>query len=79
MSEGEVAITFSKAEALVLFEFLARSDENGAFSFEDTAEQRVVWLLLAQLERDLVEPLRPDYASLLRRARDLVRDASSNE
>lgn len=64
---------------MVLFEFLARSDEVGAFSFEDTAEQRVAWLLLAQLESELVEPLRPDYTSPLRKARDLVREASSSE
>ena len=74
-SGGGVALSLSEDEALVLFEFLARLDEaERPGLFEDQAEQRVLWNLEVALEKALVAPLRPDYAELLQRARDRVRD-----
>ena len=63
-------------EALVLFEWLARLDGQDALPVEDAAEEMVLWSLLAQLEKVLVEPLRPDYDDLVERARARVRAAS---
>ncbi len=76
MADTKLMLQVSRAEALVLFEFLARCEEAERFSFDDGAEQRVVWLIQAQLERELTEPLQPDYRDLLRQARDAVRNAA---
>jgi len=46
----------------------------GDEALEDQAEQRALWNLLCVLERQLVEPLRPEYVELLRRARERLRD-----
>lgn len=79
MTTGDLVLSISKDQALVLFEFLSRSDEADGFLFEDEAEQRVVWLLQAQLERQLSEPLQADYLERLRHARDTVRGSPSSE
>lgn len=73
--DNVVAISLSRDEALVLFEWLARtgSAENPA-NFEDQAEQRVLWDIGAMLESVLSEPFREDYAELLVAARTRVRD-----
>lgn len=73
--ENGVTVTLSDAEALVLFDWLGRTSDTGLPApFVDQAEQRVLWQVEAALERSLVAILRPDYASLLSRARDAVRD-----
>lgn len=71
----EVSIGLSRDQALVLFEWLARtgSGEQPA-AFEDQAEQRVLWDLEAALEKHLAEPFRSDYRDLLEAARSRVRD-----
>ena len=51
MADTKLMLQLSRAEALVLFEFLARCEEAERFSFDDEAEQSVVWLIQAQLER----------------------------
>lgn len=74
-----VALSLARAEALVLFEFLARESnrDSGELRIEDQAEQRVLWDLQARLESVLSEPLRPDYQDLLAAARQAVRDSDS--
>ena len=69
MQDEEVTLKLSKAEALVLFEWLARTDSAQALPFEDPSEQQVLWRIECQLEKVLVEPLRPDYAELVAEAR----------
>jgi hypothetical protein len=69
-----VHIEFSDDEALVLFEWLSRENESTTLEFDDQAEQRVLWDLLAQLEKTLTAPLSPDYKALLAKARAAVRD-----
>ena len=73
MTDKRIAIELSEAEALVLFEFLARFDEAGEVAIEDEAELNVLWLVEGQLEQTLVAPLRPDYDQLVRNAREAVR------
>jgi hypothetical protein len=68
----------SHPEALVLYERLTRFNESGESSFEDQAEQRVLFDLEASLEKIPAEPFAADYQSLLRRARDAVRDENDD-
>ncbi|PSL02133.1 hypothetical protein CLV30_11188 [Haloactinopolyspora alba] len=71
----EVKIRLSRDQALVLFDWLARTgDADQPVAFEDQAEQRVLWDLEALLEGALVEPLRDDYRTTLGEARARVRD-----
>ena len=72
----DVTLVLSPAEALALFELLARWAETDAPSvpLEHQAEYRVLWDILAMLESALAEPFMPDYQDWLNRARELVRD-----
>lgn len=60
-------------QALVLFEWLARLDEEDAFPVEDPAEEQVLWNLHGQLERALSEPFQGNYRELVERARQRVK------
>ena len=77
--EQSVILTLSGDEALVLFDWLARSSDTGVPApFVDQAEARVLWHVEAVLERSLVAPLRADYDSLLNEARRAVRDENDS-
>ena len=68
-------LTISKEEALVLFDFLARFNESEQSDvFEDQAEQKTLWVLEGQLEKQLVEPFKPDYKDIIKHARNKIRD-----
>ena len=74
----EVSVHLSRDQALVLFDWLARTGEAGeAAGFVDQAEQRVFWDIEATLETLLVEPLAADYGAKLETARDRIRDAQA--
>ena len=75
----QVTIELRKDEALVLFELLARWSETSerVVQLEHQAEQRVLWDILAELERQLVEPFMADYADQLAQARRTVQDDES--
>ena len=73
-SDQKVVIELPAAHALVLFEFLSRFSDDNKLEIQDQAEERVLWDICCDLERVLVEPLCPDYADLLQRAREAVRD-----
>jgi len=78
-SRGEVSLTMSANEALVLFDWLARtSDATHPVPFADPAEQLVLWNVEALLERVLVAPLTPDYDVLLDDARRRVRHGDTS-
>lgn len=74
MTEEKVVIELSKAEALVLFDLLARFDRDDALKVEHQSEKRVLWDILCSLEKVLVEPLGSDYEELLAEARGRVAD-----
>jgi hypothetical protein len=78
MSEDQISLRLPRAHALVLFEFLSRHSETDRLSIEHPSEERVLWDLCADLERQLVEPFRPDYKDVLERARTTVADASQD-
>lgn len=68
-------IELSNDEAIVLFEFLSRtSNSETNLDFVDQAEQRVLWNLEAELERQLSEPLSADFQELLEAARNKLRN-----
>jgi hypothetical protein len=80
MSEDQmIQLALTNAQALVLFEWLVRSAKTLETTFEDSAEQRVLWDIEAILERSLVAPFAPNYTTLLAAARDLVRDADVHD
>jgi hypothetical protein len=76
MKDEQITLELTNAEALVLFEWLARVDSSKLLPFEDQAEQEVLWRVECMLERLLVEPFEPNYAELLAEARRRVRDST---
>jgi hypothetical protein len=72
--QGPVFLHLTRAQALVLFEWLSRADGGGAAPVEDAAEKHVLWQLEGQLESNLNEPFRSDYKELLAAARKEVRE-----
>ncbi|WP_135453641.1 hypothetical protein [Mycobacterium sp. DL99] len=72
-----VTIDLSSDEALVLFDWLARTSRaDRPAPFVDQAEQRVLWDMECLLERTLSAVFAGDYGSLLSAARAVVRDES---
>lgn len=68
----KITVELTHAEALVLFEWLAKHD--GVLPIDDPAEQDVLWRIEARLEKTLVEPLSPDYEAAVVAARKQVRE-----
>jgi len=73
--QGPVFLCLTRAQAVVLFDWLARVDAAGAAPVEDPAEQQVLWQLQGQLESLLGEPLGPDYKEAVAAARKEVRES----
>ncbi len=75
LSPKKITLELSSHEALVLFEFLSRFNlEDRSPHFEHDAEQHMLCELESELERQLAEPLDPNYRTYLREARERVRD-----
>jgi hypothetical protein len=74
LSPATITLELSNHEALVLFAFLHRFDDEAAYPFADQAEQRVLWDVECMLEKQLVELFSPDYHAFLAEARAQVRD-----
>ena len=75
MAEEKVRLELSREEALVFFEWLTRFNKAEDKTFEDQAEQRVLWDIEGMLESALAEPFEPEYGDLLAQARAKVRDS----
>ena len=73
-SSDGTSLDLSSDEALVLFEWLSRFNETGDATFQDQAEQRVLWSIESRLQSQLVEPFVDSYLTLLAAARARVRD-----
>ena len=68
------SVSLDADEALVLFEFLSRwSNDKQPLRVNDLSEEVTLDALLAQLEKQLVDPFRSDYAELLEQARTALR------
>jgi hypothetical protein len=74
---GAATIELTSAEALVLFDFLTRFNDQQAFPFADQSEKRLLGNIEAALEKQLVEPLDAGYDELLQKARQEVRNGGS--
>ncbi|WP_205679059.1 hypothetical protein [Aquisphaera insulae] len=73
-----VRLQLTHDEALVLFEFLTRFQDEDSLVIRNQAEQRALWNLQALLETSLVDPFKPDYEALVVAARDRLRDPAEN-
>ena len=74
MEDEQIELKLTKDEALVLFEFVSRFSDEDKLEIVDQAEQRVLWNVCCQLEKQLVEPFSADYLASVERARNKVRD-----
>jgi hypothetical protein len=72
--KSPICLKLTNEEALVLFDWISRFNEDDKNVLQDQAEQRVLWDIEAMLEEQLVEPLDENYDELLKSARDKVRD-----
>lgn len=68
MSEP-VTLHLSRDEALVLFEFFARFDEDDLFRLRNNAEFVAFMRVAGQLDKALMEPFQSNYLELLASAR----------
>jgi hypothetical protein len=71
LDNNVVGIKLSPAQALVLFELLSRLDETRSIPIEHPAEQTILWLLEAELEKQ-VPVFDPDYRQLVTQAREAI-------
>ena len=73
--EQIINLEITKDESLVLFDFLSRFNQSEHKEiFEDQAEQKTLWILEGQLEKQLVEIFKPDYKNIISDARKRIRD-----
>jgi hypothetical protein len=71
----KIKIELTRQEALVLFEYLHRCDDEGKYVFADQAEQRVLWDLECVMQKQLVEVFDPQYGALVKNAWAALRDS----
>lgn len=71
---NKITIQLTEQEALILFDYLRRCDDEGRYSFADQAEERVLWTLEGELEKALPVIFDPRYREHLEAARAQVRD-----
>ena len=72
MLDEEILVKLSKAEALVLFDWLASLDSLRTLPFNHPSEEKVLWKIEGQLESTIAEPFAPNYKDLLSQARRTV-------
>ena len=79
LDHEDVILRLSKAEALVLFDWLHRNDDRDKdhrtdyYDIQDNGERIALWNLSCDLESVLVEPFRRDYGELVDAARAELR------
>ena len=80
MADDGVTLQLSDDEALVLFEWLSRMDNEDALtSLANRSEQRVLWDVVAMLEPQIDDLFRPDYAELVQAATDRLAPRDSEQ
>ena len=70
--DDSLSITFSKAEAIVLYDLLFDFKNQPQLVVRNGGERVVLWMLKASLEKDLVEPFLADYTNVLEESRQTV-------
>ncbi len=81
LSPAKIAVELTAEEALLLFEWLARFEENPAAPppLAGTPEEQVLWSIQGQLEKQLVEPFDANYEAFLKEARERIRARGAAE
>jgi hypothetical protein len=69
-----INIPLSRDEAIVLFDYISRLNTNEGQGFNHQAEQRILWDIEAELEKQLSEVLHSNYKEILNEARSKVSD-----
>ena len=72
--QEKIQINLNKDEAIVLFEFLSRFSNKDKLEIADQSEARVLWNILYDLEKNLVEPFSEKYTEILEESREKIRD-----
>ncbi len=72
-----VHITLGHSEAIVLFDWLSRFNDDRNTDFEDQAEERVLFDLEASLEKAIAESVDEGFRAAVLEARDEVRDSTA--
>lgn len=67
-----VKLEIEEDEALVLFELLSRFSDSDVLEIVDASEDKSLWSLQCNLEKQLSEPLSSNYQSKLERARENI-------
>ena len=71
MQQDTVTITLTKNEALALFDYLSRFNEQAkAEDFEHKSDQIVLWNLEAILEANLPEVFQLNYLEIIEKVRE---------
>ncbi len=71
---GDINITLTNDEALVLFEMLSRFTDSNILTIVHQAEERALWNLNCLIEETLVDIVKPNYIELLQAARSRLKD-----
>ncbi|HCY77203.1 MAG TPA: hypothetical protein DHV28_14885 [Ignavibacteriales bacterium] len=70
MITENINITFTKDEAIVLFDFLSRFSSTNKVTIEHQAENVALWNLCSLIEKEISEPFNPEYKSILEKAKE---------
>jgi DNA primase len=74
-SSNKILLELTKEEAIVLLDWLSRFNEDEKPDlFKDQAEERVLWDMEASIEKIISETFDNNYAEILSKAREKVRD-----
>ncbi|MDO6517796.1 hypothetical protein [Zobellia uliginosa] len=74
-NEKKIVVELTKEEAIVLLDWLSRFNEReNRDLFQDQAEERVLWDMEASIEKVIGETFDSNYAEILSKAREKVRD-----
>ena len=77
MSETKIAVNLTRAEAIVLIEFLMRFRDEDRLAVKHEAEQQLLYDLCCVVENQLPELFDPQWKALVERSRTTVLDAPS--
>jgi hypothetical protein len=72
MDEAKVVVNLTRAEAVVLIEFLMRFRDKERLSVEHEAEEQLLYDLCAAVENQLPELFNPQWRALVESARSAV-------
>jgi hypothetical protein len=77
MNEAKVAVNLTRAEAIVLVEFLMRFRDKERLAIDHEAEEQLLYDLCAVVENQLPELFDPQWGVLVERSRVAVLAAPS--